>query len=403
MNEQQLREALRDAVPEDERARRRAWQVVQASYAEREPSRRRRPRRRLVALAVAAALVPVAAAGGAAASAPHSAVGQWVRGVLGVGERDVRRALVAVPGGGRLLVQGEAGTWVVSADGAKRRLGDYTGAAWSPRGLFVVAWRGGELTALDPGGKVRWSLARPEPIALARWAPVNGYRIAYLAGGGLRVVNGDGTADRRLAAAARRSVAPAWRPDDAHVLAYADARERIDVVAADSRERLWRSARLPGLAQLSWSADGRLLLAATRRGLVLFDAAGRRMFTRPMPAGSVLQEVAWAPRRSQVAVVRRVVAAGRSEVLLLDPQRGLRGRVLFTGPGRFGAPAWSPDGARLLIGWPEADQWLFLRARGRGRLTAVANIARQFGPGDATPAFPRSVRWCCARAPRSTP
>jgi hypothetical protein len=356
-----------------------------------------------VALAVAAALVPVAAAGGAAASAPHSAVGQWVRGVLGVGERDVRRALVAVPGGGRLLVQGEAGTWVVSADGAKRRLGDYTGAAWSPRGLFVVAWRGGELTALDPGGKVRWSLARPEPVALARWAPVNGYRIAYLAGGGLRVVNGDGTADRRLAAAARRAVAPAWRPDDAHVLAYADARERIDVVAADSRERLWRSARLPGLAQLSWSADGRLLLAATRRGLVLFDAAGRRMFTRPMPAGAVPQEVAWAPRRSQVAVVRRVVAAGRSEVLLLDPQRGLRGRVLFTGPGRFGAPAWSPDGARLLIGWPEADQWLFLRARGRGRLTAVANIARQFGPGDATPAFPRSVRWCCARAPRSTP
>jgi hypothetical protein len=75
--------------------------------------------------------------------------------------------------------------------------------------------------------------------------------------------------------------------------------------------------------------------------------------------------------------------------------------VLFTGPGRFGDLAWSPAGDRLLIGWPEADQWLFLRTRGRGRVSAVANIARQFEPGATAPAFPRSVRWCCT--PRDGP
>ncbi|MDP1848237.1 MAG: hypothetical protein Q8K79_10645 [Solirubrobacteraceae bacterium] len=402
MNERELRDALREAAPDDGDARQRAWRVVQAAYAEHEPRRRRPRRRRLVGLAVAAGLVPIAAAGGAAASAPDTAVGQWVRGVLGIGERNAQPALVRVPGGGRLLVQGGDGVWVVSGDGAKRRLGAYAGAGWSPNGLFVIAWRSGELTALDPGGQVRWSLARPERVALARWAPVDGFRIAYLAGGELRVVNGDGTGDRRHGAA-RRGVAAAWRPDDAHVLAYVDPGERVNVVAVDSGRRLWRSAAVRGLTGLSWSPDGRLLLARTARSLLVFDGAGRLLFSRPMPAAAVLQHAEWAPRGTEVAVVQRFPAAGRSEVVLLDAARELRGRVLFTGPGRFDSLAWSPAGDRLLIGWREADQWLFLRPHGSGRLTAVANIARQFMPGAANPSSPRSVQWCCGGPRRSGP
>lgn len=398
MNERELRDALGAGACEDEPARRRAWQVVQAAYAEHEPQRRRHSRRRVAALALAAALAPVGAAGGAAASAPDSVVGRWVREVLGVGERDVRPALVDVPGGGRLLVQGAGGTWVVSAGGAKRRLGDYAGAAWSPNGLFVVAWQGGELTALTPAGEVRWSLARPERVALARWSPIDGVRVAYLAGAELRVVYGDGTADHPLAASARPDVAPAWRPDDTRVLAFVDARDRVNVVATDSRERLWRSERLADPVKLSWAPDGRRLLAATGRELVVFDGGGRRMYSRPMPSGSLLQDAEWARRGSQVAIVRRLAAAGRSEVLLVDAARGLRERELFTGPGRFAGLAWSPGGERLLIGWREPDQWLFMRPRGEARVAAAAvgNIARQFMPGDATPAFPRSVGWCCA-------
>ncbi len=397
MNERELRDALRDAVPVDEDVRRRAWRVVQAAYADHEP-RRRRSRRLLLPLAVVAALVPVAAGGAAAAGAPDSAVGHWVRGVLGVGEPDAEPALVQVPGGGRLLVEGADGTWVVSADGAKRRLGAFAGASWSPNGLFVIAWQERELTALDPAGHVRWSLARDARVDRARWAPVDGFRIAYLAGGELRIVNGDGTGDHRYASA-RRDVAPAWRPDDTHVLAYVDARGRVNVEAVDSRRRLWRSAPLTDPVELTWSGDGQRLLAATRRQVTLFDSAGRPLVSRAMPAGLALQDAAWAPSGAQVAIVRRSLAAGRSEVLLLDAARGLRGRALFTGPGRFDALAWSPRGERLLIGWPDADQWLFLRPHGGGSPTAVANIARQFTPGATSPASPRSMRWCCPTAP----
>jgi hypothetical protein len=83
-------------------------------------------------------------------------------------------------------------------------------------------------------------------------------------------------------------------------------------------------------------------------------------------------------------------------VVLADRSGRPRARPLFTGPGRFGPVAWSPTGRRLLVPWPEADQWLFL-APGRGATTAVANIARQFGPRAGRPDFPATVEWCCAK------
>jgi hypothetical protein len=425
IDERELRDAMRDAAPPDEDgARERSWEVVRAAYAEREPVTRPRPWARVAAAGVVTA---VAAVGVAAASAPDSGVGRWVRSAFDAGdEKPARPALGAVPGGGRLLVQSGASAWAVASDGGKRRLGAYAGASWSPHGRFVVAWRDRELTALEPNGRVRWSRAAPRRIALARWGRVDGFRIAYLAGPQLRIVNGDGTGDRAYAPA-RPDVPPAWRPDDDHVLAYADRRGRIEVVAVDTRRRLWRSAPLSGLVALAWSADGRRLFAATRRRVLAFDRSGRLRAQRAAPATVTIAAAAAAPgggdgaaRDTPAATARqsgregrarkgaaataaqsgRAVAVvrhderGRGEVVLLDGR--LRERSLFTGPGRLGAPAWSPDGRSLLVPWPEADQLLFLRARAGGRLAAVANVAEQFSPGSTRPPFPRSVEWCCA-------
>ncbi|MDX6677981.1 MAG: hypothetical protein QOE31_2033 [Solirubrobacteraceae bacterium] len=392
MNERELREALRRAVSEDDAARERSWRVVRAAYGDYEPRPRRR---RWAALLVALALTPLAAGAAVAAGAPHSDVGRWVRGVLGVGERDARPVLGHVPGGGRLLVEAGGNAWVVAADGAKRRIGAYAGTSWSPRGLFVAGWRGRELTALDGGGGVRWSLGAPALVTVARWGPVDGYRVAYVAGSALRIVNGNGTADRRLATT-RPGVAPEWRPDDGHVLAYVDGAGRVDVVAVDAGRRLWRSERLAQPGALAWSSDGRQLLVVTRRRLVLLGSRGRRLTSRAIAPGFAVTGAQWRPRGSEIAVVRHDAATRRSELALVDADRGLRERVLFTGPGRFGAAAWSPGATRLLLPWPDADQWLFLRPGFRSRLTAVANIAAQFAPGArGAAAFPRSVQWCC--------
>lgn len=389
--DRRLREALRRAVPADGGARERSWRVVQAAFDGAAP---RPGRRRWAWLAVLAALTPVAVAGVAAASAPKSDIGRWVRGVLGAGERDARPVLGRVPGGGRLLVQAGPSAWVVSSDGAKRRLGAYSGTSWSPHGLFVVGWRGRELTALDPGGAVRWSLSPRARVISARWAPVDGFRIAYVAGSALRIVNGDGSGDRRYGGA-RAAVAPAWRPDDKHVLAYVDARGRVSVVAVDARRRAWRSARVADPRVLAWSPGGRRLLVVTRSRLLLFDRRGGLVASRAIAPGFAVTSAEWSPRGGELAITRYSAPLDRGELALVDATRGLSERVLFAGPGRFGAPAWSPDASRLLLPWRDADQWLFLRPHGGARLSAVANIADQFGPGRLRPAFPHAVQWCC--------
>ncbi|MEA2151557.1 MAG: hypothetical protein QOD69_3387, partial [Solirubrobacteraceae bacterium] len=328
-------------------------------------------------------------------------VGRFVRGVLGVGAPGARAALVRVPGGGRLLVSAGSSTWIVADDGARRRLGAYDGASWSPHGLFAAVWRGGELTAVDPRGHVRWSLPpRPQPVTAARWAPGDGFLVAYVSGGSLRIVAGDGTADHAFAAV-RPGVVPAWRPGARHVLAYVDEHARVTVAAADTGARLWHAGNpvAPG-AQLLWSAAGDRLLVLTPRRLALYDGRGRSIAARDVPAGFDAEHAVWAPRGQQVAVVRTSRASGHDEVVVLDARHGLRERLLPAGPGHFGAPAWSPDGRWLLVPWPEADQWLFLRPEGTRRVSAVANIARQFAPGGARPAFPRTVTWCCPPASR---
>jgi len=71
-------------------------------------------------------------------------------------------------------------------------------------------------------------------------------------------------------------------------------------------------------------------------------------------------------------------------------------RRFFAVSGRLSQLAWSPDGDRLLLAWPAADQWLFLPAGGRGHLQAIGNIASVFSPGRRGQApFPRIEGWCC--------
>ena len=321
------------------------------------------------------------AAGVAAASAPRSDVGRFVRGVLGVGEPRARPALVHVPGGGRLLVAAGDGAWVVATDGAKRRLGAYAGASWSPHGKFAVVWRGRELTAVDPAGEVRWSLPAPAAVSAARWAPGDGYLVAYRAGDALRIVGGDGAGDRRLAAA-RPGVAPAWRPDATHTLAYADARGRVASSTPTRASGAGAAAPLAGVRELLWSPRGDRLLALGARRLVLYGAGGATLASRALPAGTRAEHAAWAPRGTRVALVR----IGRA----LDAQRGRPARRRRR-PARAAAVRAAralrragvvAERALAALPWPDADQWLFLRPDGTAaRRTAVANIARQFAPG----------------------
>jgi hypothetical protein len=156
-----LRDELHAArPPRAEESEWRAWEVVKAAHAERDAVRRPVGPRRLAVAALAAALAAVLVLSPAGAK-----VGDWIGEVVDPSPDATPSTLGSLPAGGRLLVVAPAGPWVVQDDGARRRLGDFRDATWSPGGLFVAAARGRELVALEPDGDEVW--ARPAPARVA--------------------------------------------------------------------------------------------------------------------------------------------------------------------------------------------------------------------------------------------
>jgi hypothetical protein len=331
-------------------------------------------------------------------------VRDWIGDVFTAGVRRAEPALTEVPGGGRLLVQSSRGPWIVRADGSRRLLGRYDEASWSPHGLFVAAASGRTLSAIEPDGTPHWSVSARGAVKDPRWSP-SGFRIAYLAGRSLRTVKADGSGSHRLGPAA--PVAPTWFPLGPHFLAYVDAARRLRLVEADTSQTLAAAGSSPGVTAIDWAADGRALLEISPHGLwlrrlrmeKLADSieigSARRI---PLPAGAVLRGAAFPPRRRTIAVLLERHArtgAPRSEALLIDADGGPPHR-LFAVSGRLSQLVWSPDGSRLLLAWPAADQWLFLPTDGRGHLQAIGNIASVFSPGvRGQAAFPHIDGWCC--------
>ena len=363
-----------DEVRIPEGAEERAWEVVRAAYAERIPA----PRERRV-LWPAIALAALLALAAAAISPPGRAVLDSIRETVGV--EKAQPALFSLPAPGRLLVESDAGPWVVETNGSKRLLGRWRDASWSPFGRFVVVARRNELATMEPNGDLHWTLGRPN-VRAPRWGGTRtDTRIAYLSGGSLRVVAGDGKGDHRLA---RQSlpVAPAWRPGAAHVLAYARGDGFLRVVDADRGTVLLRAPVPEEPMHLDWVADR--LLVLTPATLRVYDDSGQVHLRRR----GAFVTAALAPRAQAVAVVRR--AAGTSVVEVISRDR--TPRRVFSGTGSFDAIAWSPDGRWLVIGWPTADQWVFVRVAGKRTIRAVSDVSAQF----ESTGFPHVAGWSFA-------
>lgn len=399
MNEDRLGALLREEpIPGAAEAEDRGLVLVERAYAKRRPADRPALPRLAVALAVAALLAALLL------TPAGAAVRNWIGDVFTAGVRNARPALTEVPGGGRLLIQSPRGPWVVQPDGSRRLLGRYDEASWSPHGLFVAAASGHTLSAIEPDGTPHWSVSAAAPVSDPRWSP-SGFRIAYLAGRSLHAIRADGTEDHLLGRAA--PVAPVWFPLGTHLLAYVDASRRLRIVEADTARALASTAASAGVTTLGWSADGRALLELTPRGLWLRRLHLSKLADRirlsppqriPLPASAVVRATTFAPHRDTIAVLlERHTGASepRSEALLVDPDGGPPHR-LFSVSGQLSQLAWSPDGSRLLLAWPAADQWLFLPVRGRGHLRAIGNITSAFSPGHRRQApFPRIEDWCC--------
>ena len=363
-----------EPAPGEHEAGERSWEVVSAAFEARAPHVPKRDWRPLLIVAAAVAVVA------AALSPPGLAVWSSLRDAVTREDH-----LVSLPARGRVLVNAQAGVWVVQRNGSKRFLDGYSDASWSPHGLYLAAARANELVALEPNGKVHWKLARPELVGGPRWS-YEGFRIAYFSGHSLRVVNGDGTDDRLVTPSAGGSQLPvlAWRPGT-HQLAYNNASNQLALIDVDRKQVLWRRPAR-GVEQIQWSSDGRRLLVADGRPRVL-DAAGRTVAS--FGSRSVLP-AAFVPRSHALALVG--VAGGRSTVSVYSGPGYAHRRIVFSGAGLFGGIVWSPDRDWLLVDWRSADQWLFIRSAAVRRI-AVRNIGNTFDSGPEH--FATLAGWCC--------
>jgi hypothetical protein len=84
------------------------------------------------------------------------------------------------------------------------------------------------------------------------------------------------------------------------------------------------------------------------------------------------------------------VVVPRAAELLREPDDVPLQRLL--GRGDFARPVGSPDQRWLVVGWPEADQFVFVRVRGGRQLRAISNVSAQF----RSRSFPTISGWCCA-------
>ena len=281
-------------LPDEAAAEARAWAVVSRPYGEREPMPA--PRRRGRPILVVAAAASIAALVAVAVSPAGSGIVRSVREAVGL--KQAMPALTALPAQGRLLVRSVDGPWVVQADGSKRLLAGYRDASWSPQGLYLAVTRAAECLQSSQAERCTGRLPGRTPVTHPRWAP-DGYRIAYLAGSTLRIVNGDGTGDRLFAEVA--PVAGAWRPSETHehVLAFSSARNELQLSAVDSNEPSARH-RLPAPPrQLLWSDDG----IAWSRGEA---GASRSSTSRAIASGAcgsppALRSARWRGRRGAIA------------------------------------------------------------------------------------------------------
>jgi hypothetical protein len=386
MNEARLREALREApVPNAEKARGRALAMARASYSSAPAARR--PRRHALQVAVAIGLI-------AALVSPAGAqIRHWVRDAVEVGHQPSLPALTSLPAPGSLLVDSPRGPWVVHADGSKRLLGSYSQSTWSPHGLFVAATGRHQLAAVNPEGDVHWTLSRLGPVRDPAWSP-DGERIAYLNGGELRVVDGDGTDDRPLAIGVA-PVAPAWRRGGDRRLSFVDSSGRVRTMAVDTGRVLARFEAPPRTFALAWSADGSRLLVASRGELQLRTPAGDLLWSAAPPPGMSFGDAVLSPLSSAEVVATAAMRSGAQSQLLRFGPGGARQR-LFAGLGRLGNVLYAPNGRWLLVAWRSADQWFFLNPDHPRRIVAISDISRQFDPGTTSPPrFPSVAGWCC--------
>jgi hypothetical protein len=177
------------------------------------------------------------------------------------------------------------------------------------------------------------------------------------------------------------------------MLAFA-AGGRVRIVQVDTRDELGRTPVEPAPREIWWADGGRRLVTVGSRAVRIHGSSGRLLRTVELPHGSKVVGSAIPRGGRRLALIATRGSASSLLVLRLD--RATPPRSLFSARGKFAGVTWSIDGSLIVVGLPQADQWLYVRPRGAGAPESVGRIRHSFEGGlePRRGAFPRPAGWC---------
>ena len=288
-------------------------------------------------------------------------------------------------------------TWAVVRAAFAERTPEPQRRSWKP--LIAVALAVAGLAALlSPPGRAVLDEIREavgvEKADRALFSLPGGGRLLVTSDAGAWVVDADGS--KRLLGRYREA---SWSPFGRFVVAARtnelaaltpEGEVRWTLARPDVRFPRWGGTRTD--TRIAYLSDGTLRVVGgdgKRDRLVDSEAAERAPLWRPGAAHVLVYE-----RRD--GSIRVIDADTGRQLERKIPQSFLRESDLalahdLLGAGDFAAPVRSPDGRWLAVGWPEADQIVFVRAEGGRQLRAVANVSAQF----RSRSFPTIDGWCC--------
>ena len=252
--------------------------------------------------------------------------------------------------------------------------------AWSPDGSQVLVARtfadgsGADLFAVRVDGSSETRLTEdPQVEADAEWSP-DGSKIAFRSGGGISVMNADGTNVQRLTSrTSDQSNTFSWSPDSARIafISVDGSDSQIAVADAAGTHRTTLRSPNPPIAytQLAWSPDGTKIAFVMGAGhsteVDLMDADGKHVERlSSIQAG----RPTWSPDGSKISIEG-------DGVYMIDVKSGTS--VHITGAGT-GTVSWSPDGSTIAIF--DGGDIVVMSLDGTDRIRVVDTSARETTP-----------------------
>jgi TolB protein len=192
------------------------------------------------------------------------------------------------------------------------------------------------------------------------WSP-SGKRLAFDAGVGLALVDGNGGHFRLLSPVTRDDGEPAWSPDGSRLVLTGPG-PNLWVLRPGTGAR--RRLTYRGGSQAAWSSKGRIAYVR-RRSIYLVRPSGGGLPRLTRRGGSAPD---WSPHGAYLAFLRDGAA-----YIVRASGRGLR-RVATDGAHPFDQVVWSPDGRYLVVGAADSGLYVIRASDGRRVTTLETNV-----------------------------